>query len=97
MAGVDTASGVSLSVLRVPGHTEDSLVYVLGDTNIAFVGDVVYEGGPGLTVFPTGNAAELSRSIHEKVLTLPDDTQLLSGHSRPLTVAALRAAMRRRW
>lgn len=43
------------------------------------------------------NTAELSRSIHEKVLTLLDDTQLLSGHSRPLTVASLRTAMGRRW
>ena len=95
---LDDAPDVALSVLHVPGHTEDSLVYVLDGTNAAFVGDVVYEGGPGLTVFPTGNAAELSRSIHEKVLTLPDDTQLLSGHSRPITVAALRAAMSRpRW
>ena len=90
---LDAAPDVALSVLHVPGHTEDSLVYVLDGAGIAFVGDVVYEGGPGLTIFPTGNGPELAESIREKVLTLPNDTTLLSGHSQPITVADLKRVM----
>lgn len=90
---LDAAPGVVLSVLHVPGHTEDSLVYVLNGAGIAFVGDVVYEGGPGLTVFPTGNGSELAQSIRQKVFALPDDTALLSGHSQPITVADLKRVM----
>ena len=80
---------IKLNVLHVPGHTEDSVAYVLDGTAIVFVGDTVYDGGPGLTIFPTGNAAELRQSIDSKILTLPSDTKLLSGHAEPTTVAAL--------
>ena len=79
----------ALEVLHVPGHTEDSCAFYCADAGVALVGDTVYEGGPGLTVFPTGNAARLRRSIEEKLLALPPDTVLLSGHSRPMTVAQL--------
>ena len=91
---LETAPNVALSVLHTPGHTEDSVVYVLEGSNVAFVGDTVYEGGPGLTVFPTGNAQELDESIRVKLFALPSDTTLLSGHSDPLTVSALRQVMR---
>lgn len=90
---LDGAPNVRLRAMSVPGHTEDSLVYVLDGGDMAFVGDVVYEGGPGLTVFPTGNAAELATSIRKKVLTLPPTTTLLSGHSDPITVAQLARRM----
>ena len=80
---------IQLKVMHVPGHTEDSVAYALEGADIVFVGDTVYDGGPGLTIFPTGNAAELRRSIDERILTLPDDTKLLSGHAEPTTVAAL--------
>lgn len=91
---LDASPAVGVDVLHVPGHTEDSVAYVLPDAGVAFVGDTVYEGGPGLTIFPTGNAAELRQSIDQKVLTLPPDTTLLSGHSEPLTVTQLAQAMR---
>lgn len=94
VVSIEANPDVRLRVLSVPGHTEDSLVYVLDGSGIAFVGDVVYEGGPGLTVFPTGNAQELAKSIRSKVLTLPADTLLLSGHSDQITVAQLARRMR---
>lgn len=86
---ISTDDSISLQVSHVPGHTEDSVAYVLFDSGLAFVGDTVYEGGPGLTIFPTGNSDELRRSIEQKILTLPKSTQLLSGHSEPITVESL--------
>ena len=91
---LDAAPDVAVSVLHTPGHTDDSVVYVFDGEKAAFVGDTVYEGGPGLTVFPTGDPYKLRESIHEKVLELPDDTALLSGHSRPISVAELRRVVR---
>lgn len=91
---LDAAPNVRLHAMSAPGHTEDSLVYVLEGSGIAFVGDVVYEGGPGLTVFPTGNAHELAASIRDRILTLPESTTLLSGHSDPITVAQLARRVR---
>ena len=81
-----SGGSVALKVLHVPGHTDDSCAFYCEQGGFALVGDTVYEGGPGLTVFPTGDAALLQGSIKSKLLSLPGDTVLLSGHSRPMTV-----------
>ncbi|MBQ9003142.1 MAG: MBL fold metallo-hydrolase [Eggerthellaceae bacterium] len=88
------SGNVELAVLHVPGHTNDSCALYCVEAGVAFVGDAIYEGGPGLTVFPTGDAALLRRSIGEKLLALPSNTVLLSGHSRPMAVEQLQRAMR---
>ena len=85
---------VALEVLHVPGHTDDSCAFFCEEACFALVGDTVYEGGPGLTVFPTGDAARLNESIRARLLALPDNTVLLSGHSRPMTVGRLKRAVR---
>ncbi|MBQ9043097.1 MAG: MBL fold metallo-hydrolase [Eggerthellaceae bacterium] len=89
-----SSGDVALGVLHVPGHTDDSCALYCEQAGFAIVGDTVYEGGPGLTVFPTGDAARLRESIQSKLFALPGDTVLLSGHSRPMTVAQLRQAVR---
>lgn len=83
-------SGFYLKVIHTPGHTPGSVTYYSAEERVAFVGDTLYEHGPGLTHFPGGNRRELERSIIDNILTLPDDTLLLSGHSSPITVAQQR-------
>ncbi|MBQ9068219.1 MAG: MBL fold metallo-hydrolase, partial [Eggerthellaceae bacterium] len=85
---------LALNVLHVPGHTDDSCAFYCEEDGFSLVGDTVYEGEPGLTVFPTGDAARLHGSIRSKLLALPDDTLLLSGHSSPMLVRQLRLATR---
>ncbi|MDE5878253.1 MAG: MBL fold metallo-hydrolase [Muribaculaceae bacterium] len=80
-------SGFYLKVIHTPGHTPGSVTYYAPEERAAFVGDTLYQHGPGLTDFPGGNRRELEESIVNKILTLPDDTVLLSGHSSPITVA----------
>ncbi len=80
-------SDFSLRVIATPGHTPGSVAYYSAKDKVAFVGDTLYQHGPGLTNFPGGNRQELEYSIVNKILTLPDDTLLLSGHSSPITVA----------
>lgn len=80
-------SGFYLKVIHTPGHTPGSVTYYSPVEKAAFVGDTLYDHGPGLTQFPGGNRRELEESIITKILTLPDDTLLLSGHSSPITVA----------
>lgn len=87
---IELAAGdLSLEVLHVPGHTDDSCAFYSADASVAFVGDTVYEGGPGLTVFPTGDATRLHQSIRGKLFVLPPDTLLFSGHSRPIAAEQL--------
>lgn len=80
-------SGFFLKVIHTPGHTPGSVTFYSPEERVAFVGDTLYQHGPGLTNFPGGNRHELEESIVNRILTLPDDTLLLSGHSSPITVA----------
>lgn len=80
-------SGFYLKVIHTPGHTPGSVTYYSPEEGVAFVGDTLYQHGPGLTNFPGGNRSELEESIVNKILALPEDTVLLSGHSSPITVA----------
>lgn len=76
----------SIRVLHTPGHTPDSVTYHLPSENCAFVGDSIIDGNVGLTKFPGGDQPTLIRSLETRILTLPADTTLLSGHSAPLTL-----------
>lgn len=69
-------------VIATPGHTDDSLTYVVGDA--AFVGDTVFapETGTARVDFPGGDAGKLYRSIRS-LLALPADTRLFLCHDYP--------------
>lgn len=79
-------SGFYLKVIHTPGHTPGSVTYYSPEDRAAFVGDLIYQHGPGLTHFPGGDRRVLEDSIVNKIFTLPDDTILLSGHSSPISV-----------
>ena len=80
-------SGFYLKVIHTPGHTPGSVTYYSDQEHAAFVGDLLYQHGPGLTNFPGGNRYTLEQSIIHKILTLPPEAELYSGHSTPITVA----------
>ena len=69
-----------LSVLETPGHTDGCLTYVLDDGRMAFTGDALLIRGAGRTDFQGGDARMLYRSVHEKILKLPDDCLLYPSH-----------------
>lgn len=75
-----------LKVIHTPGHTPGSVTYYSKAEDAAFVGDLLYQHGPGLTNFPGGDRYTLEQSIIQKILTLPPQTVLYSGHSSPITV-----------
>jgi len=54
--------------------------------SVAFVADVIFRGSIGRTDLPGGSLKELMESIREQVLTLPNDTRLLTGHGPETTV-----------
>lgn len=81
-----------LEVIATPGHTPDSVTLYSAAEKAAFVGDTIFKGSPGLTRFPGGNARDLFASITNRILTLPDETALYSGHTPPTTVGAEKPA-----
>ncbi|WP_343714630.1 MBL fold metallo-hydrolase [Inquilinus sp.] len=66
-------------VLFCPGHTMASVTYVIGDA--AFIHDTLFmpDGGTARADFPGGDARQLWASI-QRILALPDDTRLFTGH-----------------
>ena len=71
--------GIGAEVLHTPGHTNDSVTYLIGDA--AFVGDTMFmpDGGTARCDFPGGDARRLYRSI-QRILALPPSTRLFMCH-----------------
>lgn len=76
----------SLKLVYIPGHTTDGAMYYSAGDGVAFVGDSIFKNSFGLTHFYGGDRGTLMQSVLRRILTLPDDTVLLSGHSDPTTV-----------
>lgn len=74
----------ALEVRFTPGHAPGHVTLV-GD-GVALVGDCVFNGSIGRTDLPGGDLSTLMRSIRERILTLPDETVLYSGHGPETTV-----------
>jgi len=73
---------LAVGVLATPGHTDDSVTYVVGDA--AFVGDTLFAPARGTARcdFPGGSAAQLYATIH-KLYALPNETRLFLCHDYP--------------
>lgn len=75
-----TVGTLCLDVLHCPGHTPGHVVFHHAPSQLAFVGDVIFEGSIGRTDFPRGNHADLIASIRERLFALGNDTRFVPGH-----------------
>ena len=71
-------------VLHTPGHTEGSICLYFPLQKKLIAGDTLFAGSIGRTDLPGGSFDQIIRSLHEKILALPDDTVVVPGHG-PLT------------
>lgn len=69
---------VTLRPLFTPGHTDNHHCYLAGGR--VFTGDALLIDGCGRTDFQGGCAATLYRSVHDKIFTLPDETEVYPAH-----------------
>jgi glyoxylase-like metal-dependent hydrolase (beta-lactamase superfamily II) len=69
-----------LEVLHCPGHTPGHVVLFHGDTKLALVGDVLFQGSIGRTDFPKGDHATLIDAIRTRLWPLGDDVSFIPGH-----------------
>lgn len=79
------------AVLYTPGHTPGHVVFHSADAELAFVGDVLFQGSIGRTDFPRGDHATLLRSITGVLWPLGDATRFVPGHGPMSTFGAERA------
>lgn len=74
------SAGIAMKVIHTPGHTKGSCCYFLEEQKVLFSGDTLFMESVGRADLPTGNEKELMQSVREKVLTLPGETKVFSGH-----------------
>ncbi|MGW8249800.1 MAG: MBL fold metallo-hydrolase [Anaerolineales bacterium] len=75
-----------IEIRHAPGHTPGHVIFYCPGERVAFCGDVVFQGSIGRTDLPGGDYDSLMDSIQTQILSLPDDTRLLSGHGPETTV-----------
>lgn len=80
------AAGFDFLVFKTSGHTPDSISYYCEERELCFVGDAIFAGAVGGTA-NDGLYTEQKNHVLEKLMTLPKQTELLSGHGPVTTVA----------
>jgi hydroxyacylglutathione hydrolase len=79
-----TVGDITLTVLHTPGHSAGGICLAGG--GVVFTGDALFAGSIGRTDLFGGDLMTLISSIKEHLLTLPDETVVLSGHGPGSTI-----------
>jgi hydroxyacylglutathione hydrolase len=82
---------IKLDVLHTPGHTQGGICLYSKDEGVVFVDDILFADSVGRTDIPGGNAAQLIKSIKQKLCPLPDETIVYPGHGPQTTIAQEKA------
>ena len=80
-------AGLRFRVLHTPGHTPGHCCLWLEEQGVLFSGDHLFAGSIGRTDLPGGDYHTLLRSMAERVMPLPSETHVLSGHGSATTLA----------
>ena len=75
-----------LRSLYTPGHAPGHLGFLVEGEGVVFSGDALFAGSVGRVDLPGGSMEVLMQSISEKLLVLPDETRVLSGHGSETTI-----------
>ncbi len=78
--------GSRWEILDTSGHSPGGRTIYCRDLGIALVGDALFAGSVGRVDFPHSDGERLMRNLREQLMTLPDDTRVLSGHGPETTV-----------
>ncbi|MGJ5813228.1 MBL fold metallo-hydrolase [Paludibaculum fermentans] len=78
-------------VLHTPGHTQGSLCLFIPAEKKLVAGDTLFRDSIGRTDLPGGNGRQILSSIHTKLLTLPEETQVICGHGDSTTIGREKA------
>lgn len=85
-----TVGGATLKAIHTPGHSPGSTCFLLEQEGTVFTGDTLFNGGPGATGRSYSDYPTILTSIRERLLTLPAETVVRTGHGDSTTIAAER-------
>ena len=86
-------AGTTLVALHTPGHAPGAVCFHAPDLGCVFTGDTLFQGGPGATGRSFSDADLIVASIRDRLLALPDDTVVHTGHGPDTTIGAERAGL----
>ena len=75
-----------LLVLHTPGHTQGSISLWIPAEEKLVAGDTLFRDSIGRTDLPGGDGRQILRSIHDKLLPLPEQTVVIPGHGAKTTI-----------
>jgi hydroxyacylglutathione hydrolase len=84
------AGSLIANVMHTPGHTEGSICLYFAAQQKLIAGDTLFAGSIGRTDLPGGSFEKIMRSLHDKLLSLPDETAVVPGHGPPTSIGAER-------
>jgi len=85
-----SAKQLAEKVFLTPGHTVGGCCYYFPYQNTLFSGDSLFQTSIGRTDFPKGSASQLIHAIREKLMPLPDETAVYTGHGDMTTIGTER-------
>ena len=83
-----TVGGVTLKALHTPGHSPGSVCLYQPAKAALFSGDTLFQGGPGATGRSYSDFPTIIASISERLLTLPGEVQVYTGHGEGTSIGA---------
>lgn len=81
-----SVAGVRAQVLHTPGHSPGGVCLYLPELDLLVSGDTLFHGGPGATGRSYSDFPTILDSIRERLLTLPEQTRVLTGHGDETTI-----------
>src|SRR5690606_23446894 len=82
------AAGCDLTVLHTPGHAPGAVCLYDQGLGTVFTGDTLFQGGPGATGRSYSHLPTIIHSIPDRMLTLPPETEVRTGHGDSTTIGA---------
>ncbi|MFF3955724.1 MBL fold metallo-hydrolase [Streptomyces sp. NPDC001890] len=81
-------AGTVLKVLHTPGHAPGAVCLHAPELATVFTGDTLFQGGPGATGRSFSHFPTIVESIRDRLLTLPPETTVRTGHGDSTTIGA---------
>ncbi len=89
-------AGVTVQVLHTPGHSPGACCFHVPELGVVFTGDTLFAGGPGATGRSFSDFDTIVASITDRLLSLPADTEVRTGHGDSTTVG-VEGPHRQKW
>ena len=86
-------AGTTLRVIHTPGHAPGAVCFHAAELGCVFTGDTLFNGGPGATGRSYSDKDLLVATIRERLLGLPDETVVHTGHGDDTTIGAERTGL----